>query len=827
MQRLITLLLLFTGASALAQIQGKVTSANGEPIPFVSITIENTYTGTTANENGQYELNLKNTGKYTVIFQSLGYKTSKETVNITSFPHEFNVVLQDEVYTLNEVVISNQDNPADRIMREAIANKTENSAKTGRFEADFYSKGIFRVNDVPKKIMGIKLDDEEMNSVLDSTGSGIIYLSETVSKLTFEQPNNLKERIIASKISGDDSGFSYNTALGTYYNFYENYVNFNINMVSPLANNAFNYYKFKLEGSFFDDNNNLINKIKLTPRRDKEPVFEGYIYIVDETWAIYGIDVDIKGYRAQIPILETLKLTQNFSYNTSNRIWAKNLQTFDFKAGFLGIGFTGKFSHIYTNYVFHDKFEKGTFGKEIVFVEAESNKKDSVYWESIRPIPLTDEEVKDYTKKDSLQTLWKSETYLDSIDRKDNKFKIGDILAGYTYRNSFKKYSVGYDGILQMPKYNTVQGWNLDTGLFYRYYDDENKKYTSLSVKFNYGFAEDRLRVVGNFAHRFGKAGIFYFSGGSKVEQFNSNEPIKPFVNSVSSLFFKDNYMKLYDKTFASVNYNKELFTGLTMSANVEYARRKQLYNNTDYVLIKNDHDYTSNNPLAPYDYTTPAFETHNLMKATIGAYIRFGQKYITRPDGKINVSDKNYPTLNFLYTKGFAASNSQYEYDFLAASSYYGATLGNKGDFGINIKAGKFFNADGIGFMDYKHFMGNQTHVNNGGTNLSAFNLLPYYSRSTNDSYVELHAEHNFKGYVMNKIPLLNLLQWNLVLGYHQTATPDYKPYQEFTAGFDNVGFGKFRVFRIDYVRAYNGSSFTTDGVMFGMKFLDIFDSL
>lgn len=827
MHKLLTLLLLCTGFASFGQIQGKITDANGNPIPFASVAIENTYTGTTANEQGQYELSIKNTGSYTVVYQSLGYKTKKQQIKITSFPHSLDIVMEDEVYTINEVVVSNVENPANRIIREAITHKKENSERTGRFEADFYSKGIFRIKDLPKKIMGVKVDAEEISSSLDSTGSGIIYLSETVSKLTFEQPDNLKERIIASKISGDDNGFSYNTALGTYYNFYDNYVNFSVKMVSPLANNAFNYYKFKLEGSFFDDNNNLINKIKVIPRRDKEPVFEGYIYIVEETWAIYGIDFDIKGYRAQIPVLENLNLTQNFSYNSSNRIWAKNSQTFDFKAGMFGIGFTGKFSHVYTNYVFHDKFEKGTFGKEIVFVEEDSNKKDSTYWNTIRPIPLTDEEVTDYIKKDSIQTLHKSQTYLDSIDKKGNKFKLVDIISGYSYRNSFKHYSVGYDGVLQVPMYNTVQGWNLNTGLFYRYWDEETKKFTSASVKFNYGIAEDRLRVVGNFTHRFGKVGTFYFSGGSKVEQFNSNEPISPFVNTVSTLFFKDNYMKLYDKTFANVRYSKELFTGLTMTGNVEYARRKQLFNNTDYVLIKNDHDYTSNNPLAPDDYTTPAFETHNLVEASVGAFIRFGQKYITRPDGKINVNDSNYPTLNLLYTKAFAASDSQYEYDFLAASTYYGASLGNKGDLGINIKAGKFFNAEDIAFIDYKHFNGNQTHVYDGGRNLSAFNLLPYYSHSTNDSYVELHAEHNFQGYIMNKIPLLNKLQWNLVVGYHQIAMPDVKPYQEYTAGFDNIGFGKFRMFRIDYVRAYQGSGFVTDGVMFGLKFLDIVDSL
>jgi hypothetical protein len=32
-----------------------------------------------------------------------------------------------------------------------------------------------------------------MNGALDSTGTGIISLSETFSKITFEKPNNLKE----------------------------------------------------------------------------------------------------------------------------------------------------------------------------------------------------------------------------------------------------------------------------------------------------------------------------------------------------------------------------------------------------------------------------------------------------------------------------------------------------------------------------------------------------------------------------------------------------------------------------------------------------------
>lgn len=822
MHKLFSLLLLFTVCTAFSQIKGKITSSDGETIPFASITIENTYTGTSANENGEYELNVKKTGNYTVVFQSLGFKTKKNTITINAFPHVLNVTLQDESYQLDEVVISNQENPANAIIRQAIANKKINSEKTGRFEADFYSKGIFKVKDLPKKIMGIEV--EVPAGMVDSTGSGIIYLSETVSKLTFEQPDKLKERIIASKISGNDNGFSYNTALGTYYNFYDNYVQFDVNMVSPLANNAFNYYRFVFEGSFFDDNENQINKIKVVPRRDKEPVFEGYIYIVENSWAIYAVDFDIKGYRIQQPILETLNLKQNFSFNTESKIWAKNTQTFDFKAGAFGIKFNGNFTHVYTNYIFHDSFDKKTFGREIVFIEEESNKKDSTYWNAVRPIPLTDEETNDYIKKDSIQTLHKSEAYLDSIDRKSNKFKFFDVFTGYSYKNSFKNRYFNYKGLLNISSlgFNTVQGWNLDSGFSFRHYNEEKKQFTFASTTFNYGFAEDRVRVSGRLSHRFGDIGTFHLEGGNTVEQFNSAVPISPLINSVSTLFFKDNYMKLYDKAFASLSYGKEVFTGLTMSGSVEYLRRKPLFNNTDYVLIKNDGDYTSNNPLDPFDNTTVPFQTHKLMKATVVANIRFGQKYITRPDGKINVSTGNYPTIGLQYTKAFAGSESNYEYDFIAARTTYNNTFGNKGDFGINLRGGKFFNAENIAFMDFKHFNGNQTHVGTGSSYLNVFNLLPYYSHSTNDSYMELHAEHNFKGYIMNKVPLLNLLQWNLVAGYHTIATPGNKPYHEFTAGFDNVGFGKFRVFRIDYVRAYQGG-FQTDGIIFGLKFLDI----
>ena len=823
------LFIFFISISLTAQIKGTITDAKGTPLPFVSVFEENTYSSTTSNEQGQYQLNVKEIGKNQITFQYLGFKTQKIAVPSDSKTFILDVKMAEESFTLNEVVIDPKNNPANAIIRNAIANKKENSDRTARYTADFYSKGMFKVKDLPKKIMGQKVDlGDDMASNLDSTGTGILYLSETVSKITFEKPNKLKEKIVASKISGNNNGFSYNTASLSTYDFYENALDFNINLISPIADNAFNYYKYKLESTFYDASNQQINKIKVTPKRDKEPVFEGYIYIVDDSFAIYAIDLDIKGYRIKNEFTEIMKLKQSFNYNAANKIWSKNAQTLSFNAGAFGVKFSGQFNYVYSNYEFKDAFEKKTFGNEIVSFETESNKKDDAFWNEIRPIPLTLEESTDYTKKDSLLTIRQSRKYTDSIDAKNNKFKISSVLAGYDYKNTFEKYSFSYEGLLNVPSfsYNTVQGFNLDTGFSFKKWNDEKGKSTTISTTFNYGFSDQRFRAVGEFSHKFNNINFatIGISGGTKVAQFSSAEPISKFVNSISTLFFRDNYMKLYNLEFAQINYSQDILNGVNLNGKVAYEQRKPLFNTTNYSFFKREDSFSSNNPIAPDDFGTPAFDPHHLFKAALTARINFGNKYISRPDGRYNFKDEKYPTLFLAFEKGFAANEKKYEFERIGASLQYDLNLGNKGILGTNFRAGKFFNAENIAFIDYKHFNGNQTHIGQSDRYLNVFNLMPYYANSTNDSYFEMHLEHNDMGFVMNKIPLLNLLKSTMNIGFHSLAIPDRKPYTELTIGLDNLGFGKFKLFRLDYVHSYQGG-LQQNGVVLGLKILNILD--
>ncbi|WP_163398988.1 DUF5686 and carboxypeptidase regulatory-like domain-containing protein [Flavobacterium fluviatile] len=818
---------LFFSITNFAQIKGTITDEKGNPLPFVSVFEENTYFGTTSNEQGKYQLNVKEPGKNKIIFQYLGFKTQKLSVSSGSNTVTLDVKMAEESFTLNEVVIDPKKNPANAIIKNAIANKKQNSNKTGRYTADFYSKGMFKVKDLPKKILGQKVDlGEDMASNLDSTGTGILYLSETISQVTFEKPDKLKEKIIASKISGNNRGYSYNTAALSTYDFYDNTLDFDIKLISPIADNALSYYNYKLEGTFYDDNSHQINKIKVIPKRDKEPVFEGYIYIVDDSFAIYAIDLDIRGYRMKNEFTEVMSLKQSFSYNSANKIWAKNAQTLSFTAGFFGIKFSGNFNYVYSNYEFPISFEKNTFGNEIVAFEASANQKNDAFWNEIRPIPLTIEESTDYIKKDSLLTIRKSRKYTDSIDAKNNKFKIWDILMGYDYKNTFKKYSFDYKGLLNIASlsFNTVQGFNFDSGFSFRKWNEEEGKSTSIGTTFNYGFSDERFRITGEFSHRFNTINYatIWGSGGVKTMQFSNSQPITKLVNSISSLFFKDNYMKLYNLEFAQINYGQDIANGVNLTGQIGYEQRKPLLNTTDYSFFKKDDFYTSNNPLAPNDYTASAFQTHHFFKTLITSRINFGNKYISRPDGRYNFKNDKYPTVYLAFEKAFAASGKKYEFERIGASVQYDLALGNKGILGTNFRAGKFFNAENIAFMDYRHFNGNQTHIGTTDRYLNVFNLMPYYSNSTNDSYFEMHLEHNDLGFVTNKIPLISLLKSTMNIGFHSLAIPDRKPYSEFTIGLDNLGFGKFKLFRVDYVHSYQGGV-QQNGVVFGLKILNV----
>tara|TARA_B100000787_G_scaffold152225_1_gene125755 strand:- start:44865 stop:47324 length:2460 start_codon:yes stop_codon:yes gene_type:complete len=819
MKKITLLTLLLFCNSTFSQVTGRITDTKQNPLSFVSVYLDKTFTGTTSNENGYYELDIKKPGDYVIVFQFLGYKIVKKPVSIDDFPFQVNVVLEDEKVILDEISIATSENPANKIIRSTINNKEKNTNTYKEFTANFYSRGLFKVKDAPEKILGQSIGD--LGGGLDSTRTGIIYLSETVSTITYQKkPQNFKEKIIASKVSGSDNGISFNRAEEANFDFYSNLVTVaESNIVSPVSDRAFAYYKFKLEGSFYGKNGRFINKIKVIPKRDGDRVFSGFIYIVEDDWAIYGVDLIATGKQVGIPVIDVLKFKQNYNYSEINNAWIKISQTIDFKFGFLGFNVDGRFSAAYSDYNFSPNFKKGTFTREVLSFENGATEKDSLFWNQLRPVPLTIEETKDYTLKDNIKLIRKSKKYLDSIDKKGNTFNPLSMVMGYTFRNSYRKWSISFDSPLNSIAYNTVQGWNASTSISYFNRLNNKGKWINTSVNVNYGSSEKKIRPVFYFNKKWNNLDKprLSISGGITTSQFNNSNPISRRNNTIYSLLGKENYLKIYEKTFGKVNYSQEVTNGIYINSSLEYANRRPLYNTTSYLIFGRNIAFQSNNPLDPSDFTAP-FTEHKIATLNIGANFVISQNYLSYPNRKFSLGNSKHPSLSVNYRKNFGANNSDFNSDLFIANIRQFISLGNRGDFRYNVRSGIFLQQNNIPFMDYLHANGNQLNLAS-ANRISSFGLLDYYQFSSNNKYAEVHLEHNFKGYLLSKIPLINKLNFHLVVEAKGLFTNGKKPYSEYSVGLDNIGFGKWRFLRIDYVRStFNGNN--KDGFLFGIAF-------
>ena len=811
--------ILLIPALCLAQISGKVTDETDAPILGVNIYVENTYIGTTSNVDGVFYLENSPKEGGILVFQSLGFKSFKRKLEPREQISDLLVRLIPEAISLDEVVLNTSEDPAYGIMRKAIAARKSHLEQLGSYRADFYSRGLIALDSVPEKIFGQEVGD--LDGAIDSTRSGILYLSETFSKLSFRQPDDLIENITASKVSGNNNGFSFNMARDVDFNLYRNDISINQPILSPLANGAFGTYTYKYEGDFYDDRGHLINKIRVTPKRENDAAFTGHIYIVEDQWAIYSVELTIRGSQVQIIPLNELTISQSFAFDQVRDQWILRTQLLDFDFGLFGFKGGGRFSAVYSNHVFNPSFDSSEFGNRILKVDRDANKKDSLFWAANRPIPLTEIESKDYVRKDSIRILRESKPYLDSIDKKNNRFKLGVFLNDYNHKNSFDKRSWGFSSPLKGVHFNTVQGIHVSPDFYYTRQMDEFRRYWNISTTANYGFSDKRLRPRASFYYKFNDINRPYLNIvlGNEAVSINRDNPIRASLNDIYTAFEK-NYLKLFERSFIRLAYGQEWVNGLNGSIALTYEDRKSLFNTTNQVVFPQPRiSYTSNNPLQPANNDAALFQRHGLFIVGMNFRVIFGQDYLEYPDSKYFDNSGDYPTLFFSAKKGFGASVGDYNFGEAQVKIRQNLNLGRLGNLNYNGFAGSFFNSDQIAFVDYHHFNGNQTIVRNQEGANESYNLLDYYLLSTNKSYAGFHLEHHFNGFIMNRVPLISKLNWNVVGGLHYLKTEDQKPYLEWNIGLENIGFKKLKFLRVDYVQSHHNGQ-QNNGILLGIDF-------
>ncbi len=620
----------------------------------------------------------------------------------------------------------------------------------------------------------------------------------------------------SSKVSGNNQAFSFNQLSDMNFNFYDNLVEIDglsdRPFTSPINENAFLYYRYHMLGTVYEDGK-LINKIQVIPRAKNGPCFRGIIYIQEDTWRITSADLLLTK-DAKIDFVDTLYIKQLQAPISGDSVWMPVNINFSFDFKFLGIKGNGYFNAVMKDFDIAPVFPKKFFKNEVLKVEDEANKKDSAYWIDNRPIPLTIEEINDYRKKDSISKIKNTDRYKDSLDRKHNKFKFGDVFMGYNYRNTKKKWDISVPGLITSGvQYNTVEGLNISyrTTLQKRY---EDFRYQSITARARYGVSNYLFggELDWRYVFKPEKFSQIQVNVKSIVEQYNGSNPVLPLLNTAYTLFFNENYLKLFKESAAEVKYLTEITNGLVFNGTVKYAERVSLKNSTDQLIIDDKKKlFTSNDPRYPttHDSLEPV---NNALTAEAVFSIRFKQKYYTLPHQKI-ITGSKYPIINIGYKKAIAGLNTQADYDLVRASVNDELKLGLFGRLDYYASGGYFLNAKKTFFTDYKHFDGNQMLFN--ARYSRNFFLLPYYAYSSNDWYFQAQAEHHFNGFIFNKIPLLKKLPVKEVVGIRFLTNEKITNYYEINFGLDEI----FKVLRVDYILGYGINNEIKQGFTFGLN--------
>jgi hypothetical protein len=839
-----------------------ISDEQANPLSFATIFVKQAGTGTTANVEGVYEI-LLSPGRYEVVFQHLGRKSEVRVVEVKQAMTELNITLVPQDILLQSVTVNADDeDPAYSIMRKAVAKANYHRNALDAYSARVYIKGAGKLKDYPwlaKK--ALKKEGIEKNRV---------YISESVSDIKFTRPNKFEEKVISIRSDGKDNNTSPNGYI--FGSFYEPEV---AGTISPLSPKAFSYYKFEYQGTF-KDREYEISRIKVTPRSKGDNVVDGIINIVEGDWSIHSLDIHtiklgihiyIKSMcgpiedKAWLPVSHQFKVegkvfgfefeynylasVSNYRVTINPKIYTENMEVIDEKKDKalakevekkqkqfkpktadetkqlqerLAAGEEITRKELKTIVKEYEKEERKQQKEpevlsEVNFkIDSGAYKKDSLYWAEVRPIPLTREEVKGYQKSDSVSAIERAKAEGDTLKQSKHRgFQPWDILVGDHYKigkhSNFQIYT-------PFGGFNTVEGVNLIYRVaFGVVLQDTNRTRFTIRPVVRYAFAREQFSGYLNMSLR-NKNQRIDLNGGRYISQFNHDDPILPIVNTFTTLLMEKNLMKIYERDFIDLRYRRKVNPFLSITTNWSWSDRNMLTNNSEYTLVnrKDVEGYTPNQPFNEETGDT-AFPAHQAFTGSVGISTRPWLKFRIRNGDKREIWSSS-PLITLDYRKGFdGVIGSDVDFDQLELGLKHEFKVGVKGSVDFWLRGGIFLNSDKMFFMDYKHFLGNQTPFITNDP-VGSFRLLDYYRFSTADKYFAANAHYQFRKFLVTTIPVVRLagIRENIFVNY--LATPTSRNYTEIGYSIDGI----LRIFRLEAAAAFRDGKYLDYGFRIGI---------
>jgi hypothetical protein len=880
---LITLLMLLLTPVISGQIlKGSIKNPEGEPISYATVYIQELRQGTTSNTTGNYEIRLP-AGKYTVNYQSLGYAPELRTVTLGKNIVNLDIILHIQYYEIPEVrITASGEDPAYGIMRKVIGLAPYYLNQVNHYKAEVYLKGNLIIKNIPKllqKSMKVEARNHSGSSTSSTTmKEGDSYLLESVNELEFNAPDKYIQKVISFNSTFPEQGNEISPMEFIEASFYEP-VLADI-AISPLSPDAFFHYNFKFIG-VTTQGNYIIDKIQVIPRRKSQQLFSGTIYIIEDLWCLQSVDLVNDNIAGKVRIQQLYTPVQGDIWMPVSHKFEINISIIGFKAD-AGYGSSIRYKEVIENIKLQkppafsadyqgrasglkkqvdtvtsktkkqiekiiskdelsnkdmvklsslmEKKSKESQGDSIrknlevkdnttLIVEKDAVKKDSTYWSGIRPIPLSESELRSLRIDDSLQVrLNIKKTGIDStssVNKNETKLLAisKNIVLGHTWSDT-TGFSFQNGGLINLKNvsFNTVDGFVYGTDFRINKTWNKTNSFT-FSPDFRWAFSRESFIWRINLQYRFDrmKQRQIYLRSGITSKDVNNNGGINTFLNSATTLLMKRNYLKLYESRYLTLGYRTEIVNGLYVEISSGYEDRRVLTNTTNFSFIKSSREYTNNIPVNTYLYSpvNPMNALRDQKHGNLMAVFTYTprQRYSIRGKTK-TPRGSDYPTFSLNWTHGineFSEMTPQiWHYDLVRFEASKRSDIGAFGEYRWILRTGGFLNNTDITFYDFIHFSSQPLPLLLSDYE-DAFMLPGYYSLSTPEYFTEFHVKYTTPYLLLKLLPVLSntLMRENLSLSwlwsrYHSAYTEIGYSISEFLflgeigvyAGFDNLKF-------------------------------------
>lgn len=828
-------------------LRGTVRSTTGEPLAYAAVRVRNASVGTVTNGEGRYELPLRR-GTHVLVFQSLGYQSVLRTVEIADEFLTLNVELAEQSVSLGEVQVrAKAEDPAYSIMRKAIATAPLHRQEVAQYTARVYVKGGGKLVEAKGLLSKPRMRD---SLKIESNRPG--FFIESVSELSFQQPNTYRNRVIAiqSDLSGQAPPFPY-----LENSFYHPRLD---ELLSPLAPSALAAYRFRYDGSFLDQGVE-VNRIQVTPRSPGDDVVEGTLFLVEGTWSLHSLDFRYSRrgtphrIRQQfapvqdiwLPVshdllatVRLLGLTFEVRYLASVTDYALSLDSaiharigtalVDEKIDALPTGtrkrprtdsllrrlesgdapLTLKELRRVTRQLAQEQRrtapDRQATRRDSTVVDSLAYRRDSTYWFGERPIPLTANEVKSLEEFRRTKDERLEKAHRDSVQLR-RLLLFNGLVAGGTIPLA-PKTQLEVGSLLLARQFNVAEGGVLSPRFrLVRTFPGEGR--LALGVLPRYALGRRQFSGMATAFYRRGPLSLSA-AGGRFVSQFNPENPAPFFFNSRNRSGREGNFLRIYEKQFLSLTAARQWGESWVLAVGVEAARRWRLpalaaFDSTAEGLP------TSNDPVAD-ELRPTVFPNHGAFLLSATLRYRPFVRYEIREGRKFPIQNAT-PELSLHLRRGLPGVLGPGGADFSQVEFRLGQYLrtGHRGKLEYLLRAGTFPGTRRLYFPDYQHFTANALRllVHPG---LTDFRLLDLYQFSTAGPYLTAHGRYEFRKLLLTRWPIVRRT------GLREGLLANYLYQDRLGRQYTEVGYvldGLFRVLRLEGVSSFlNGRYLRTD---------------